>query len=73
MASLDESSTVPTEIKLHQKSQVLEITFADGNRFELPFELLRVYSPSAKCAATAGTGSPASRQEGHRHHPNRAR
>ncbi len=39
---------VPTEIKLHQKSRVLELTFAGGERFELPYELLRVYSPSAE-------------------------
>ena len=38
----------PTEIKLHQKSRVLEISFSDGRRFELPFEFLRVYSPSAE-------------------------
>lgn len=38
----------PTEITLHQKSRVLEIAFSDGTRFELPFELLRVYSPSAE-------------------------
>lgn len=38
----------PTEIKLHQKSRVLEISFADGSHFELPFEFLRVYSPSAE-------------------------
>ena len=38
----------PTEIKLHQKSLVLEITFSDGSRFELPYEYLRVYSPSAE-------------------------
>jgi DUF971 family protein len=41
-------SPVPTEIKLHQKSRVMEITFADGKCFELPYELLRVYSPSAE-------------------------
>ena len=41
-------SPVPTEIKLRQKSKVMEITFADGKRFELPYELLRVYSPSAE-------------------------
>jgi len=39
--------TFPAEIKLHRKSRVLEITFNDGNRFDLPCELLRVYSPSA--------------------------
>ena len=39
---------VPTGITLHQKSRVLEIAFADGRVFRLPFELLRVYSPSAE-------------------------
>jgi len=38
----------PTEIKLHQKSRVLEIAFEDGARFELPCEYLRAYSPSAE-------------------------
>jgi DUF971 family protein len=38
----------PTEIKLHQKSRILEIAFADGKRFELPCEFLRVFSPSAE-------------------------
>jgi DUF971 family protein len=38
----------PTEIKLHQKSQLLEVTFADGKSFRLPAEFLRVYSPSAE-------------------------
>ena len=38
----------PTEIKLHQKSWVLEVSFSDGSRFELPYEFLRVYSPSAE-------------------------
>ena len=39
---------IPTEIKLHQQSRVMEILFEDGRRFELPYELLRVYSPSAE-------------------------
>jgi len=39
---------IPTEIKLHQKSRVLEIVFSDGAHFELPFEFLRVSSPSAE-------------------------
>ena len=38
----------PTDIKLHQKSRVLEIAFDDGRRFNLPCEYLRVYSPSAE-------------------------
>ena len=39
---------VPAEIRLHQKSRVLEIAFSDGRSFRLPYELLRVYSPSAE-------------------------
>jgi len=38
----------PTDIQLHQVSRKLEIAFTDGARFELPFEFLRVYSPSAE-------------------------
>jgi DUF971 family protein len=38
----------PTDIKLHQKSKVLEISFEDGKTFNLPCEFLRVYSPSAE-------------------------
>ena len=39
---------VPTGITLHQKSRVLEIAFADGRTFRLPYEFLRVHSPSAE-------------------------
>lgn len=38
----------PVEIKLHQKSRVFEIAFDDGRTFRLPYEFLRVYSPSAE-------------------------
>lgn len=38
----------PTNIKLHQKSRYLEISFATGETFELPCEYLRVYSQSAE-------------------------
>jgi len=38
----------PTDIKLHQKSRVLEVSFDDGSHFNLPCEYLRVYSPSAE-------------------------
>lgn len=38
----------PTEIKLHQQSRLLEITFDDGVCYQLPYEFLRVYSPSAE-------------------------
>ena len=37
----------PTEITLHQQSKLLEIAFDDGSRYRLPYEFLRVYSPSA--------------------------
>jgi DUF971 family protein len=45
---MDTNTPRPTEIKLHQKSRVLEIEFADGKTFSLPCEFLRVYSPSAE-------------------------
>ncbi len=38
----------PTEIILHQQSRSLEIAFDDGARYKLPFEFLRVFSPSAE-------------------------
>jgi len=42
------SEVVPTNIVLHQKSRVLEIAFSDGAQFRLPYEFLRVHSPSAE-------------------------
>ena len=48
MAGPDKGVPPPTEIRLHQKSRVLEIAFADGKAFRLPCEFLRVYSPSAE-------------------------
>ena len=45
---MSESTIKPTDIKLHQKSGVLEITFEDGKQFELPCEYLRCFSPSAE-------------------------
>jgi DUF971 family protein len=47
-APMDRSTPRPTEIKLHQKSRLLEIAFDDGKRFSLPCEYLRVFSPSAE-------------------------
>ena len=47
MAGLNSDTQIPTEIKLHQKSRVLELVF-DNERFELTFEFLRVFSPSAE-------------------------
>lgn len=48
MAGLDKNTPTPTEIKLHKKSRLLEISFSDGKTFSFPFEFLRVYSPSAE-------------------------
>ena len=48
MAGLDRSTPIPTEIKLHQTSRAMELSFADGTSFRLPYEFLRVYSPSAE-------------------------
>ena len=48
MAGLDATPQVPTEIKLHQTSKILELTFRNGSSFRLPYEFLRVYSPSAE-------------------------
>lgn len=45
---MDTDSPRPIEIKLHQKSRRMELVFSDGSQFELSYELLRVYSPSAE-------------------------
>lgn len=45
---MSKHSPKPTDINLHQKSKVLEISFDDGKTFQLPCEFLRVYSPSAE-------------------------
>ena len=42
------AAAVPTELTVHQRSRVLEVAFDDGARFRIPFELMRVYSPSAE-------------------------
>lgn len=49
---------VPASIKLHHKSRVLELGYADGTQHRLPFEYLRVYSPSAEVRGHSG-GEPA--------------
>src|SRR6266446_7221846 len=48
MTGSDSTAPAPTEIKLHQASRVMELSFADGANFRLPYEFLRVYSPSAE-------------------------
>jgi DUF971 family protein len=48
MAGLNAQTPLPTEIKLHQASRVLELVFPRGIVFRLPCEFLRVHSPSAE-------------------------
>ena len=47
---------VPTQIKLHQKSRLLEVHFDDQTSYKLPCEYLRVYSPSAEVRAAKNRG-----------------
>ena len=46
--AMEKSKVRPTDIKLHQKSRVLEVAFDDDTSFKLSCEYLRVYSPSAE-------------------------
>ena len=48
MAGLTPGSPTPQSITVHGQSRQLELVFSDGAAFRLPFELLRVYSPSAE-------------------------
>ena len=48
MAGLEKHTPTPQDITVHGASRVLEVTFADGASFRIPFELMRVYSPSAE-------------------------
>jgi DUF971 family protein len=48
MAGLQTGSPAPQDITVHSQSRVLEISFSDGKAFRIPFELMRVYSPSAE-------------------------
>ena len=48
MAGLKKDTPQPTAVTVHQSSKVLEVAFADGAQFRIPFELMRIYSPSAE-------------------------
>ncbi len=48
MAGLQADSPTPTALTVHSKSRLLEVSFSDGAEFKIPFELMRVYSPSAE-------------------------
>ena len=48
MAGLQAGAPTPQSITVHNKSKVLEVGFSDGASFRIPFELMRIYSPSAE-------------------------
>ncbi len=48
MAGLQAGSPTPSALTVHSQSRILEITFSDGAHFRIPFELMRIYSPSAE-------------------------
>jgi DUF971 family protein len=48
MAGLRSETPTPESITLHGQSRVLEVGFSDGSVYRIPFELMRVYSPSAE-------------------------
>ena len=48
MAGLQAGSPTPAALTVHSQSRALEISFSDGAVFTIPFELMRIYSPSAE-------------------------
>ena len=48
MAGLKPGAPTPQSITVHGQSRVLEVGFSDGAPFRIPFELMRIYSPSAE-------------------------
>ena len=48
MAGLNKDTPTPESLTVHGQSRVLEVGFSDGKTFRIPFELMRVYSPSAE-------------------------
>ncbi len=48
MAGLKPGAPTPRDITVHGQSRVLEVSFSDGKSFRIPFELMRIYSPSAE-------------------------
>ncbi len=48
MAGLQAGAPTPESLTVHSQSRVLEIHFSDGAQFRIPFELMRIYSPSAE-------------------------
>jgi DUF971 family protein len=48
MAGLTSQTPTPQALTVHGQSRVLEVAFSDGAEFRIPFELMRIYSPSAE-------------------------
>lgn len=48
MAGIAPDTPIPSDIRLHKKSRVLELCYEDGARYELSCEYLRVFTPSAE-------------------------
>ena len=48
MAGIDRETPIPSEIKLHRKSRLLELAYENGECYSLDFEYLRVFTPSAE-------------------------
>lgn len=48
MAGMERDTPIPTDIRLHQKSRFLELSYPQGENFQLDFEFLRVFTPSAE-------------------------
>ncbi len=48
MAVLQSGAATPQAMTVHSQSRVLQVSFSDGSEFRIPFELMRVYSPSAE-------------------------
>jgi DUF971 family protein len=48
MSGLTKQTPIPTGVVVHSKSRVLELQYANDQVHRIPFELLRVYSPSAE-------------------------
>ena len=53
MAGIDRDTPIPSDIKLHKKSRLLELSYESGENFKLDFEYLRVFTPSAEARGHA--------------------
>ncbi len=51
--TIESTQRIPTDIKLHQLSHILDLKFDNGEKFKLPCEFIRVYTPSAEALGHA--------------------